>query len=59
MFLCKMMYLDFIFMVDFVNVKYIFKINFVNYDKGKFFYENFEIFLGDGIFNVDGEIWRM
>ena len=26
--------------------------------QGKFFHENFDIFLGDGIFNVDGEIWK-
>jgi hypothetical protein len=26
--------------------------------QGKVFHENFDVFLGDGIFNVDGEIWK-
>nr|QWK52318.1 cytochrome P450 94B2 [Isatis tinctoria] len=39
------------------NVEYILKTNFVNYPKGKPFTEILGDFLGEGIFNVDGELW--
>ncbi|KAL0744557.1 hypothetical protein Bca4012_086070 [Brassica carinata] len=39
------------------NVEYILKKNFDNYPKGKPFTEILGDFLGDGIFNVDGNLW--
>ncbi|KAH8952949.1 hypothetical protein BDL97_09G111900 [Sphagnum fallax] len=39
------------------NVEHILKNNFANYPKGDAFKENMHIFLGDGIFNADGEEW--
>ncbi|KAL2529133.1 Cytochrome [Forsythia ovata] len=39
------------------NVKYILKTNFYNFPKGKPFQEILEDFLGNGIFNVDGDLW--
>ncbi|CAH8358992.1 unnamed protein product [Eruca vesicaria subsp. sativa] len=39
------------------NVEYILKTNFDNYPKGKPFTEILGDFLGDGIFNVDGNLW--
>ncbi|KAJ7514497.1 hypothetical protein O6H91_23G046500 [Diphasiastrum complanatum] len=44
--------------VDPVLVEHILKNNFSNYPKGEAFYEKMEVFLGDGIFNSDGEIWK-
>lgn len=41
------------------NVEYILKTNFTNFPKGKPFTEILGDFLGFGIFNVDGELWRM
>ncbi|KAK4725595.1 hypothetical protein R3W88_028374 [Solanum pinnatisectum] len=35
------------------------KANFENFPKGFRFYTRLEDFLGDGIFNVDGEIWKI
>ncbi|KAL3630830.1 hypothetical protein CASFOL_023814 [Castilleja foliolosa] len=39
------------------NVKYILKTNFTNFPKGKPFTEILGDFLGNGIFNVDGDKW--
>ncbi|MCL7047007.1 hypothetical protein MKW94_009461 [Papaver nudicaule] len=40
------------------NIEYILKTNFNNFPKGESFREAFDI-LGDGIFNVDSDRWRM
>ncbi|KAK7395897.1 hypothetical protein VNO78_16482 [Psophocarpus tetragonolobus] len=40
------------------NVEYILKTNFSNFPKGKPFTEILGDFLGQGIFNVDGELWQ-
>lgn len=40
------------------NVEYMLKTNFNNFPKGKPFTEILGDFLGCGIFNVDGELWR-
>ncbi|KAI3883680.1 hypothetical protein MKX03_016362 [Papaver bracteatum] len=40
------------------NIEYILKTNFINFPKGKNFREIFDI-LGDGIFNVDSDLWRV
>ncbi|CAN8272765.1 unnamed protein product [Cochlearia groenlandica] len=48
---------DILSTVDPVNIHYILCSNFVNYPKGKEFKEIFEV-LGDGIFNVDSELWE-
>ncbi|XP_022982702.1 cytochrome P450 94B3 [Cucurbita maxima] len=40
------------------NVEYILTTHFVNFPKGKPFTEILGDFLGCGIFNVDGELWR-
>ncbi|KAL8529628.1 hypothetical protein ACS0TY_006891 [Phlomoides rotata] len=40
------------------NVQHILKSNFSNYDKGDFFKTAMKDFLGDGIFNTDGENWK-
>ncbi|KAK9271981.1 hypothetical protein L1049_002350 [Liquidambar formosana] len=40
------------------NVEYMLKMNFNNFPKGKPFTEILGDFLGCGIFNVDGELWR-
>ncbi|CAI9777262.1 unnamed protein product [Fraxinus pennsylvanica] len=39
------------------NVEYILKKNFHNFPKGKPFQEILDDFLGNGIFNVDGDLW--
>lgn len=39
------------------NVRYMLKTNFGNYPKGRAFTEVLGDFLGNGIFNVDGELW--
>ncbi|KAG7022666.1 Cytochrome P450 94B3, partial [Cucurbita argyrosperma subsp. argyrosperma] len=41
-----------------VNVEYILTTHFLNFPKGKPFTEILGDFLGCGIFNVDGELWR-
>ncbi|KAJ4706720.1 putative Cytochrome P450 [Melia azedarach] len=41
------------------NVEYILKTNFENYPKGDRFITHLEDFLGRGIFNSDGELWRV
>ena len=40
------------------NVEHILKINFKNYIKGKDMKSKLQDFLGDGIFNVDGDKWK-
>ncbi|XP_055813175.1 cytochrome P450 94A2-like [Solanum dulcamara] len=40
------------------NVQYILKTHFHIYQKGEVFKTTMADFLGDGIFNVDGEIWK-
>jgi cytochrome P450 len=40
------------------NVEYILKTNFQNYVKGPQMYQTMYEFLGDGIFNVDGDLWK-
>lgn len=42
-----------------LNVEHMLKVNFVNYPKGKRFIALLEDFLGKGIFNSDGELWRI
>ncbi|KAJ7552926.1 hypothetical protein O6H91_06G077100 [Diphasiastrum complanatum] len=44
--------------VDPINVEYILKTKFVNYPKGKETLARQYDFLGDGIFNSDGETWK-
>ncbi|TXG70251.1 hypothetical protein EZV62_005186 [Acer yangbiense] len=41
------------------NVEYILKTNFENYPKGERFLSVLEDFLGQGIFNSDGELWKV
>ncbi|KAJ7195390.1 hypothetical protein O6H91_Y511700 [Diphasiastrum complanatum] len=40
------------------NVEYILKTNFSNYPKGERIHERFGDILGQGIFNVDGDLWH-
>ncbi|KAL6549310.1 hypothetical protein OROHE_008427 [Orobanche hederae] len=40
------------------NVQHILKSHFHNYEKGDFFKNSLRDFLGDGIFNTDGEKWK-
>ncbi|KFK30510.1 hypothetical protein AALP_AA7G271300 [Arabis alpina] len=48
---------DILLTADPANIQYVLSSNFVNYHKGLEFQEIFE-FLGDGIFNVDSELWE-
>eukprot|EP01130_Rhizamoeba_saxonica_P006620 TRINITY_DN262_c0_g1_i1.p1 TRINITY_DN262_c0_g1~~TRINITY_DN262_c0_g1_i1.p1 ORF type:complete len:534 (-),score=99.46 TRINITY_DN262_c0_g1_i1:60-1661(-) len=41
------------------NIKYILKTNFNNYIKGPIFTRNLGNLLGNGIFNTNGDLWRM
>ncbi|KAH9331449.1 hypothetical protein KI387_003557 [Taxus chinensis] len=41
------------------NVEQLLKTNFENYEKGPYLKILFHDFLGRGIFNVDGELWKM
>ncbi|RWR79885.1 cytochrome P450 94B3 [Cinnamomum micranthum f. kanehirae] len=41
------------------NVEHILKTNFLNYPKGERFITTLEDFLGQGIFNSDGELWKV
>ncbi|KAK6153387.1 hypothetical protein DH2020_013026 [Rehmannia glutinosa] len=47
-----------IFTANAANVEHILKSNFHNYEKGELFRSSFRDFLGDGIFNSDGENWK-
>ncbi|KAJ4710972.1 Cytochrome P450 [Melia azedarach] len=40
------------------NIEYMVKTNFKNFPKGKYYRERFQDLLGEGIFNVDGELWK-
>ncbi|KAK4487792.1 hypothetical protein RD792_005520 [Penstemon davidsonii] len=40
------------------NVQHVLKSRFHNYNKGDFFRNNLRDFLGDGIFNADGDNWK-
>lgn len=42
-----------------MNVEYMLKTNFENYPKGERINSLLEDFLGDGIFNSDGEMWKV
>ncbi|XP_050224269.1 cytochrome P450 CYP94D108-like [Mercurialis annua] len=42
-----------------LNVEHILKTNFDNYPKGERFISRLEDFLGQGIFNSDGELWKV
>ncbi|KAL5743238.1 hypothetical protein ACOSQ2_026354 [Xanthoceras sorbifolium] len=42
-----------------LNVEHILKTNFENYPKGERFIRHLEDFLGQGIFNSDGELWKV
>ncbi|KAD5317195.1 hypothetical protein E3N88_17141 [Mikania micrantha] len=44
---------------DPVKIEYMLKTNFSNFPKGKAYKERLYDFLGDGIFNADGDLWRM
>ncbi|XP_022972834.1 cytochrome P450 704B1 [Cucurbita maxima] len=46
------------YIADPANVQHILKTNFPNYPKGDAYHSYMEVLLGDGIFNVDGELWR-
>ncbi|KGN61391.1 cytochrome P450 704B1 [Cucumis sativus] len=46
------------YIADPANVQHILKTNFANYPKGDVYHSYMEVLLGDGIFNVDGELWR-
>ncbi|KAF8045313.1 hypothetical protein N665_5201s0001 [Sinapis alba] len=49
--------LDMLFTVDPANIHHIMSSNFSNYPKGTEFKKLFDV-LGDGIFNVDSELWN-
>ncbi|KAJ8760999.1 hypothetical protein K2173_022037 [Erythroxylum novogranatense] len=46
------------YIADPANVEHVLKTNFTNYPKGETYHSYMEALLGDGIFNVDGELWR-
>ncbi|KAJ0967501.1 hypothetical protein J5N97_024418 [Dioscorea zingiberensis] len=50
--------MDILVTSDPANINHIFNTNFINYPKGEEFSEIFDIF-GAGIFNADGESWRL
>ncbi|GMH31108.1 hypothetical protein Nepgr_032951 [Nepenthes gracilis] len=43
---------------DPINIEYMLKNRFHNFPKGKYYRDRFRDFLGDGIFNADGDIWK-
>ncbi|XP_020532250.1 cytochrome P450 86B1-like [Amborella trichopoda] len=50
--------MDRIITCDPQNLEYMLKTRFSNFPKGKLFHDMFEEFLGDGIFNIDGDAWE-
>ncbi|CAI0405967.1 unnamed protein product [Linum tenue] len=46
------------YIADPASVEHVLKTNFANYPKGETYHSYMEVLLGDGIFNVDGELWR-
>ncbi|CDP00359.1 unnamed protein product [Coffea canephora] len=46
------------YIADPTNVEHVLKTNFGNYPKGDTYHSYMEVLLGNGIFNVDGELWR-
>ncbi|XP_074559762.1 noroxomaritidine synthase-like, partial [Curcuma longa] len=50
--------MDYVITCDPANLQHIFNANFSNYPKGDEFADIFDI-LGDGIFNADGELWKL
>ncbi|KAF2289519.1 hypothetical protein GH714_036802 [Hevea brasiliensis] len=48
-----------VFTANPLNVEYILKTNFDNYPKGGRFISHLEDFLGRGIFNSDGDLWKV
>ncbi|KAL2336374.1 hypothetical protein Fmac_010820 [Flemingia macrophylla] len=46
------------YIADPANVEHVLKTNFNNYPKGEVYRSYMEVLLGDGIFNVDGELWK-
>ncbi|KAJ9187460.1 hypothetical protein P3X46_002915 [Hevea brasiliensis] len=46
------------YIADPANVEHVLKTNFANYPKGDTYHSYMEVLLGEGIFNVDGEVWR-
>ncbi|KAF9178957.1 hypothetical protein BGZ51_004509 [Haplosporangium sp. Z 767] len=49
---------DFVIVLDPSSVQHILAKNQPNYEKGPLFQEIFHEFLGSGIFNADGEVWK-
>eukprot|EP00261_Vitis_vinifera_P040195 XP_019081438.1 PREDICTED: cytochrome P450 704C1 isoform X3 [Vitis vinifera] len=47
-----------VYTADPINVEYILKTNFPNYGRGWYHHTVLEDLLGDGIFTVDGDLWR-
>ncbi|GLT32289.1 hypothetical protein SLA2020_069650 [Shorea laevis] len=45
--------------IDPSNIEYMLKTNFKNFPKGEYYQDRFGDLLGDGIFNVDGESWKV
>ncbi|XP_047332277.1 cytochrome P450 704B1 [Impatiens glandulifera] len=54
----KMPFTTYTYIADPANVEHVLKTNFANYPKGEVYHSYMEVLLGDGIFNVDGELWR-
>ncbi|KAJ7943442.1 Cytochrome P450 family protein [Quillaja saponaria] len=46
------------YIADPANVEHVLKTNFNNYPKGEVYRSYMEVLLGEGIFNVDGELWK-
>ncbi|KAG8475644.1 hypothetical protein CXB51_032588 [Gossypium anomalum] len=46
------------YIADPANVEHVLKTKFANYPKGETYHSYMEVLLGDGIFNVDGELWK-
>ncbi|CAA0828660.1 Cytochrome P450 704B1 [Striga hermonthica] len=46
------------YIADPADVEHVLRTNFCNYPKGEVYHSYMEVLLGNGIFNVDGELWR-